>query len=199
MNLSEITASVNERLDVLEDLREKSIAVSRSVIRKTKRVIHSIHSGTEHQDMLSDALGEFGPLRDMRNEPEIFFSGPVSDAMTELAEACILSSLVRGAELPLYSDIDITPQSWALGLADCLGEMRRLLLTYLMDSRMSEAKDMFNKMEDVCEAVLSFDVPDALLPIRRKQDVARSVMERTHTDITNALMMEKITGHLPRF
>ena len=190
MNISGIITSVNERMDRLEALRERSITSSRSVIRKTKRAIHAIHSGDEHEDILNDAAAEFDLLyRTVHSEPEIFFSGPVSDAMTELSEACILSSFVKGAEIPSYSSLNVTPQSWVMGLADCLGEMRRILLGHLMENRTDEAKDIFNKMEEVCDAVLSFDVPDAILPIRRKQDIARSIMERTRTDITNALVM----------
>jgi translin len=139
---------------------------------------------------LNDAVSAFNELyATIRDEPEVLFSGPVADAMMELAEACILSSIVLGKEIPSYSSLNITPQAWVLGLADCLGEMRRILLDRLMNNKMNDAKDMFSKMEVVCDSVLSFDVPDAILPVRRKQDVARSVMERTRTDITNALLM----------
>jgi len=190
--LANIVASVNERMDILEKIRETSISVSRSVIRLTKRAIHAIHCNEEHECILDDAITEFnGLLEAVNNEPEILFSGPVADAMMELSEACILSSLVLGKEVPSYSSLNVTPQSWTMGLADCLGELRRILLTCLMDNKTKEAKDVFDKMEVVCDLVLSFDVPDAVLPIRRKQDVARSVMERTRSDLTNAIVMKR--------
>jgi translin len=194
MNVSDITASVNKRMDELETLRERSISVSRSVIRATKKAIHAIHGGNAHETILSNAISEFNALCDMiSGEPEILFSGPVADAMTELAEACILSALVLGKEVPSYTSLNITPQSWAMGLADSLGELRRILLARLMDNRVAEAKKVFDVMETVCDCILSFDVPDAILLIRRKQDVARSVMERTRTDITNAVLMNNIS------
>jgi translin len=188
-----IVASVNERMDELEALRERSIAASRSIIRMTKRAIHAIHSGEDHLKILNEAVSEFDRLFvTMGNEPEVLLSGPVSDAMMELAEACILSAIVLEKEIPSYSSLNITPQAWVLGLADSLGELRRILLDRLMNNRTDDAKDVFDKMEIVCDAVLSFDVPDAILPVRRKQDVARSVMERTRTDITNALLMNNV-------
>jgi len=188
--LPQIVESVNERMDILETMRERSIASSRSVIRKTKRAIHDIHSRKDHTDALNSAVSEFNELyRYIGDEQEILFSGPVSDAMMELAESCILSSIVLGKELPSYSSLNVTPQAWVLGLADSLGELRRILLDDLMNGRREDAKDTFKIMEDVCEAVMSFDVPDAILPVRRKQDIARSVMERTRTDLTNALLM----------
>ena len=192
-NIPDIVASVNERMDTLETLRERSVAVSRSVIRMTKRVIHAIHVGDAHGDILNCAVSEYDVLYDsIRGEPEILFSGPVGDAMTELAEACILSSIVLGKDVPSYTSLNITPQSWAMGLADCLGELRRILLAHLMRNGITEAKEVFDKIEVICDSVLSFDVPDAILPIRRKQDIARSVMERTRTDITNASLMNNI-------
>ena len=189
-DISGIIASVNERMDALENLRERSVAVSRSVIRMTKKAIHAIHTDNDHKEPLNDAVSQFNALYvSVCNEPEILFSGPVSDAMAELSEACILSSVVLGKDVPSYTSLNVTPQSWTMGLADCLGELRRILLTRLTEGRIDDAKDVFKDMEIICDSVLSFDVPDAILPIRRKQDVARSVMERTRTDITNALLM----------
>ena len=191
-NLSDTVAAANDRMDELERTRESSIASSRMIIRMTKRAIHAMHSHEEHEKILSAALSEYGKLyASVSKEPEIMYSGPVGDAMTELAEACILSAVIRKNDIPSYSALNITPQAWALGLADCLGEMRRILLDRLMNGDIGAAKNMFGDMEEVCEAVMVFDVPDAILPIRRKQDVARSVMERTRTDITNALLMNK--------
>jgi len=189
-NIGDIIASVNERMDVLEAMRERSIASSRAIIRLTKKAIHSIHTDEDHEDTLNNARSEYNTMIcAICGEPEILLSGPVSDAMMELSEACILSSIVLGKDMPSYSSLNVSPQSWAMGLADALGEMRRLLLSCLMRNELKEAKKMFDHMEVVCDAVMSFDTPDAILPIRRKQDVARSLMERTRTDITNALLM----------
>jgi len=192
-DLDNIIISVNERMDHLETIRERSISLSRAVIRMTKRAIHAIHSREEHGEILNDAVSEYNKLYTMiENEPEILFSGPVADAMMELSEACILSSVVSEREMPSYSSLGITPQAWVLGLADCLGELRRIMLDHLMNGDIGTAKDVFGKMDVICEAVMSFDVPDAILPVRRKQDIARSIMERTRTDITNALLMNNV-------
>ncbi|MCL2607609.1 MAG: RNA-binding protein [Methanomassiliicoccaceae archaeon] len=191
-DLDVMIRSVNERMDHLELLRERSVSISREVIRMTKRAIHAIHSREAHEDILSDAISAYSKLYGIIDEePEILFSGPAADAMMELSEACILSSVVLGKEMPSYSSLGVTPQAWVLGLADCLGELRRIMLDSLMNRDFNAARDTFDKMEVICEAVMSFDVPDAILPIRRKQDVARSIMERTRTDITNALLMNR--------
>lgn len=189
-DISGIVASVNERMDTLEKMRERSIASSRAIIRLTKRAIHSVHLNEDHTRALNEAAAEYNAMiKIICNEPEILLSGPVGDAMMELSEACILSSIVLGKDIPSYSSLNVSPQSWVMGLADALGEMRRILLAHLMRNELDDAKRMFNDMETVCDAVMSFDTPDAILPIRRKQDAARPLMERTRTDIANALIM----------
>ena len=54
---------------------------------------------------------------------------------------------------------------------------------------MDDARVLFERMEAVGDNVLGFDVPDAIAPIRRKQDVARSIIEKTRSDITNAVIL----------
>jgi translin len=55
-----------------------------------------------------------------------------------------------------------------------------------MDTNIDEAKYLFSIMDELCEGLLVFDVPDSILPIRRKQDIARGIIERTRSDLLNA-------------
>ena len=64
-----------------------------------------------------------------------------------------------------------------------------MVLAYLIDGKVDDARVLFERMEAVGDNVLGFDVPDAIAPIRRKQDVARSIIEKTRSDITNAVML----------
>ena len=98
----------------------------------------------------------------------------------------ILCSSVYGEKLPSYEDLGITPQAWIMGMADTIGEIRRAIVTRLMNGRTDEAFSLFSVMEAMCEELLMFDVPDAILPIRRKQDVARGIVEKTRSDLMAA-------------
>ena len=80
-----------------------------------------------------------------------------------------------------------------MGMADTIGELRRIVLTHLMESDADTAKELFSVMEIMCEGLMMFDVPDAILPIRRKQDVARGVVEKTRSDLLNAKMSYRVT------
>ncbi|MFA6803326.1 MAG: RNA-binding protein [Candidatus Methanomethylophilaceae archaeon] len=190
--LSETVSYVNERMEELETKRELAVASSRMIIRKTKRVIHSIHMNEDHVDALMELGRNMEKLNsDLRNDPEIFYSGVVEDARMEYAEASLLSAVVLEKAIPSFDTLRITPQSWIMGLADCIGEMRRMVLSRLMTDDLEGAMYMFSEMEDASNELLMFDVPDAILPLRRKQDIVRGIMERTRADVTNAILMKE--------
>ena len=75
-----------------------------------------------------------------------------------------------------------------MGLADTVGEIRRVIVGSLMDGDRKRAKALFAAMEDIAEELLMFDVPDAVVPLRRKQDIARGIVEKTRSDMLNATL-----------
>ena len=170
-------------LSGLEKTRENAIRDSRDVIRLTKKIIHSVHVGDTDIKSLKELHDKVADIKDP------LMKDLMQDAMAEYAEAAILYSVVKHTPVPSFSDLRISPQSWILGLADSLGEMRRLLLTMLLDSRITEARSLYSEMDEVYDTIMTFDIPDAILPIRRKQDIARGIMDRTRADITTAVVM----------
>lgn len=168
----------------LESRREAVLASSRRIIRATKRTIHSVHSGEDHAQTLIPLREEVdGMLTLASGVPELMCSAAVQDAMTEYAEASILSSVASGDGIPSFSDLGVTPRSWILGLADSLGEMRRLVLDSLLRGDAGEGGRLFSVMDRIYGHIMLLDLPDAVLPVRRKQDIARSVVERTRWDL----------------
>jgi translin len=52
-------------------------------------------------------------------------------------------------------------------------------------------------MEEIYHLLMSFDYPDAITKgLRRKGDVARSLLERTRGDLTNAIGQKKLEVQL---
>jgi translin len=39
---------------------------------------------------------------------------------------------------------------------------------------------------------MTFDIKDSVAPLRRKQDIARGIMERSRTDLATAKIMSKV-------
>ena len=194
--MEELTGIAERALKALQDAeshRERAIRCSRDIIRETKKMIHSIHvseDNTKTKKTLLDLVSELRAC--IGDDPITADIGPADDALAEYAEAMIFDSIVKGEKIPSFDELGIDPRPWVLGLADSLGEVRRVALTSLMSEDVQHAASMFSKMEIIFHAIMMFDIPDPILPIRRKQDIARGVMERTRTDITNAVMMSKM-------
>ena len=163
---------------------------SRAITRRTKNMIHAIHVHDDYEEIAEDIRKSVSELIDyLKDEPSIFYLAVVQDSLGEYAEAFIFESVVQKKDVPSFDSLGISPQAWLMGLADSIGEIRRMILTYLTEGNLEDARYLFDHMDSIGDDILSFDVPDAIVPVRRKQDVARSIIEKTRSDITNAVML----------
>ena len=195
--LSDTIASATERFDAIERSRERAMALSRAVIRKTKNMIHAIHIGEDCSIIRAELIDDVRSMKDeLASEPDALNSTYVEDAMMEYSEALILDSVLMDGTVPSYMNMGISPKEWSMGLADVIGELRRVVMTRLMEGNIDEAKLRFGQMEEIYNAVMSFDVRDSVAPIRRKQDIARGVMEKTRSDVANAIVMNSLKNQL---
>ena len=193
--LSGTAAEAGRRFAEIEGTRELSLTFSRRIIRNTKRMIHAIHTGEDRsgisEELRKDAESMLSAVRD---EPSVSSSAPVSDALSEYAEAFILDAVAERRDIPTFGDLGIPAQCWVMGLADVPGELRRMVLNRLSSDDLEGARYLFGCMEEIGDEVLGFDVPDAIVPLRRKQDIARGVIERTRSDVTNAIVISRGRG-----
>ncbi|MCU0862133.1 MAG: hypothetical protein MUE65_07430 [Methanomassiliicoccales archaeon] len=192
-NLDDIASRIQERLDEKDTVREIAIKSSRAIIRISGGVVHCIHKGEEAEDMMSEALDEAQRLRSLLlDHPEISSSGMVSDAMQELTEAAILLSVYRRDDLPTPEELNVPYTSYLLGLADSIGELRRFCLEALRGGDTEKATRYLEMMEDFFQVIMRFDYPDALVSIRRKQDIARSLLEKTRGELAVAVSSKRL-------
>lgn len=185
---SDEVRSAADELGRIEADRDLALARSRKVIRLSKRVIHGIHTGSAVED---DVAGLEAAMAELMSAeaPEVRGSSLVQDAAMEYAEAMLLLSLVTSGRVPSHSDLGISAAAWVLGLADCVGELRRILTRDLMDGEVGSARATLEMMEGISGELMLLDVPDAVAPVRRKQDIVRGIMDRTRSDMTIASMM----------
>ena len=121
--------------------------------------------------------------------PQLIFGEHVQSAMAEFAETAIYDSALRGADIPGHDLLDVTPAAWALGLGDAVGELRRDMVQNLADGNTAKAREVFASMQMLCDALMSLDVKDSVAPVRRKQDLARQLVERSRSEIATAAVM----------
>ena len=187
---SDAVKDAADRLSDIEKSRTAAMESSRVITRRTKRVIHAIHVGSNYSGESEQLQRDVAKLiDDLKDVPSVLHSAVVQDALGEYAEAMIFSAAVNGDEIPTFGSLRISPQSWVLGFADSIGEIRRMILACLMADDLESAKRLFECMDEMGDDILGLDVPDAIVPIRRKQDIARGVIEKTRSDIANATML----------
>jgi len=192
-NLDEIANRMQTRLDEKDTVREIAIKSSRAVIRLSSGIVHAIHRREEVGDLYSEALDEVHRLRSLLDDyPDIWSSGLVGDALAEMAEASILMSVADGRDLPDPDELNIPMGAYLMGFADSIGELRRFSLEALRSGDIDAATEYLEMMEDMFMVLMRFDYPDALVAIRRKQDIARSVLEKTRGEVAVAVNSKQL-------
>ncbi len=193
MPLAKIMKQITQELDHKDAAREQIIDGSRQIIRLTRQSVALIHHGERKKarTLIQDALKELKQLSKVSEEyPELYYGGILTPAQQEIAEAAILESLANGEDFPQFEESIISPVAYLLGMADAVGELRRLCLDNLRELKLDGAKLSFSKMEEIYQALLELDYPSGLTPgLRHKVDTSRRLVEETRTDVTRAQLL----------
>jgi translin len=187
-NLHEIIDEIEQHLDDKDAIREVALKSSRAITRLSTAATQGIHRNKNITETLTDAKNEASRLRSLCQEhPDLLHSGFVQNAFQELCEATILLAVIEDNPLPVPKELGATDTSYLLGMADTIGELRRLTLESLRQEDVDTASQYLEKMERFYEVLLRFNYPNALVSIRRKQDIARSLIEKTRGELTVAV------------
>ena len=185
--LDRIVDRIEAELDEKDRVREAALKSSRSITRLAGSALRGMHRGEDAARALADALAETKKLRALlADHPDLWHGGSVEGALQEVAEAAVVHSLRKGTPLPDPEALGVTSSACLLGLADAVGELRRFALDRMRDGEIEEAAADLAKMEAIFDALLRFDHPDAIVPLRHKQDVARGLLERTRGELAVA-------------
>lgn len=202
-SLKDISDGIRARFDAMDKAREGALAATRKITRNSGDAIKAIHRGERAQaeSLLADirALndGLHGSLEDF---PEVYYSGYVEDAQVELAELSILYAVLQGLAMPTPESLRIENTAYLKGLGDASGELRRHILDLIRKGRPEEGEKYLDVMDEFYTEMMSFDYPDAIMHgLRKKTDVARSLIERTRGDLTNALEIKGLHESMERF
>jgi len=196
-DLSATAKKMRARLDRKEAARESAIKLSRKIIRECRSSIASMQGGRDSKDSLEAAKKMHLQLKKILSDyPDLLASGYAVDAEQELAEVEILSAAIRGIDPPTPEKIGVTDEAFVLGLGDSIGELRRVFLHRLMGDDVPGAESMLRKMENFFSILMTFDYPDALIATKRKQDVARSLVEKCRGELILSAQMSQLRKDL---
>ena len=106
----------------------------------------------------------------------------------EFVEANSFLAVVENKEIPSLKSLNVSDESYILGLLDCIGELKRLVLDNIRNGQLKEADRIFNVMENLYQALYPFAMYDKIVKeTRRKLDVNRILVEETRAVITEEI------------
>src|SRR5437763_674862 len=75
-------------------------------------------------------------------------------------------------------------------------ELRLFSLKHLLRGDIKLASSFLEKMERILDALMRFDYPTALVALKRKQDIARSLIEKTRGEVAVAARSQELADKL---
>jgi translin len=182
--LERIAARLEAEMDRKDALREQAMQRCRGILRASTGAVRTIHQGGDAAEAIRSAVKEAGELaRMLEGHPEVYGAGFVEEALQELAEAAIVDAILRRIPLPPPEDLHVPPIPYVLGMGDAVGELRRSALDAMREARWRDAEEWLHAMDALFDVLLRFDQPVAG-HVRRKQDVARGLVEKTRGELT---------------
>jgi len=184
-NLEAITQKIETQLNEKDRLREVTLKTCRDIIRMSRKSIRNVHNGEVDQaaELAAEAVELTTTLKEnIQHHPDLLTAGYMENASQELAEAHLLLAIERNEPFPAPEDIGVTYTSYLLGLGDVVGELRRKAITLLKESKIAEVESVLLLMESITDQLMEFDYPSGLVPIKRKQDVAKKLLEQMRGD-----------------
>lgn len=192
--------SMLECFDSKDRAREESLRLSREAIRLCSASIRSVHRGQlqEAERLIGEAGSRLEKIRGLlADHQDVRYAGFVDGAEQEYAEARSVQSIIIRREVPMPEEIGVEQVNYLAGLGDTTGELRRHILDLIRSGRAAEGEYFLTVMEEIFHLLMLFDYPDAVTRgLRRKSDLARSMLERTRGDLTSALQMGKVEAAL---
>src|SRR5919197_5564901 len=175
---------INEKLKDVQDRREKLIKGTRDVVMLCSKSIVAMHHG-----QLEDAKSKIDQAKVMLEEFRKYARQDlyryIAVAEQELVEAYALRAVVDYKPMPSMKELDVTGESYLTGLLDCVGEIKRLVYDRMRSGNEEDAEKLFEKMEEIYNAIYPFAVYDNIVSgLRKKLDVARILIEDIRATVT---------------
>ena len=196
-NLDAAIEEIEAELDEKDHVREIALKSSRAVVRLSGSALKDLHRGEKVDEKLSELKDEVSRLSSLLGEhPDLVRAGYVESAFQEYAEVGMVLSLIQNDDVPLPEDLGVGSVPYLLALGDTVGELRRFALEELRKGNTDRANHFLDVMEDIYHALVRFDYPDAIAAVKHKQDVARSLLEKTRGDVAVATNARRLHDRL---
>jgi translin len=200
MSLDDAAERLRARLDAKHRAREVGLRTTRQAVRSAANAIRAAHRAElDRADRLLAEARELLTVAEstLAAHPDVYYAGFLQDAQKEYAEALTTRALVAGDPVPPPEDVGVGDAPYLNGLAETVGELRRHLLDVLRLGDLPRATALFAAMEEIHALLADLDFPEAITGnLRRSTDIARSIIERTRSDLTLTVIQRDLADAL---
>jgi translin len=201
--LKAVLKEVKKELKQKDEVRESAHENMRRATSLSKQAILLVHQKkhAEAEELLENAKEIISKLTSLTEEyPDIIYGGMFSAALQEYSEANIFLTLIKESRFVTPKEINVPSIDYVLGLADVVGEYRRLALDALREGDAQKGEECLETMDGIYIELMALDEAYMLVPgLRRKCDIARRIIETTRGDITQEVRRKSLEDYLRRF
>ena len=175
--------------------REQALLASRAIIRMSANSIRAVHRG--EFEKAAAQLDEAKSVRDaafqaLEGHADVYYAGFLHDAQKEYAEARTTLALLSGGSIPSPEELEVEYPAYLNGIAEAVGEMRRMILDRLRVGLYHGCEEILRAMDDIYAVLVTIDYPDAMTGgLRRTTDQTRGILEKTRGDLTMAMVQHE--------
>jgi translin len=200
--LKTVLTNIRKELQEKDKVREESQKKMRQATSLSKQAILRIHQKRfkEAEKLVAEAKEMLSKLWETSAVfPDLIYTGMFNAALQEYSEANIFLKLLQESRFLTPKEINVPSTDYVLGLADVIGECRRLVLDELREGNLKKAENCLRIMDDIYIELMAMDESYMLVyGLRRKCDVARKIIEITRGDVTQEIRRSMLEQQLRR-
>ena len=195
-NVQADVEKINKKFNDIEERRNAIIKGTRDATILCSKAIVSMHAHKKNESIenIGKAKKLLQQFKEMGKED---LQKYLYVAEQEFVEAYCLFSIIENSVIPSMKSLEVSDISYVMGLLDCIGEIKRMIIDKIRLEGTSDINSLFELMDKIYGIVYPLAVYDNLMPgLRKKLDVSRILIENVRAILTEeyrrTIMIEKM-------
>ena len=183
---------ISKNLEKTNSKREFLIKNNRETVILCSQAIISIHKNDLNtaKKKIAKAKSELTKLKQKTSGTLVLY---IITPEQEFVEAASLLAVIKGKEIPSVKSLNVSDESYILGLLDCIGELKRQVIDKIRVGDSKRATQLFDVMENLYLLLYPFASYDKIVKeTRRKLDVNRMLFEETRSVLTEEIRRQEL-------
>ncbi len=183
---------ISKNLEKTNSKREFLIKNNRETVILCSQAIISIHKNDLNtaKKKIAKAKSELTKLKQKTSGNLVRY---IITPEQEFVEAASLLAVIEDKEIPSVKSLNVSDESYILGLLDCIGELKRQVIDKIRVGDSKRATQLFDVMENLYLLLYPFASYDKIVKeTRRKLDVNRMLVEETRSVLTEEIRRQEL-------